>query len=60
MMTGVKKHLASARFYFIGAVVVPPIVALGLGVDIAILAFVILILAGAVCGVADPESPHNR
>lgn len=60
MMTGVKKHLASAQFYFVGAVIVPPIVAFGLGLDIAILAFVLLILAGAVCGVVDPDAPHNR
>ena len=60
MMTGVKRHAASARFYFVCAIVAPPIVALGLGLDIAILAFVILILAGAVCGVSDPDSPHNR
>ena len=54
------KHIQAAYFYFTGAFVLPPIVALVLGVDLAILFFVFLLLAGAVCSMSDPGPPHNR
>jgi len=53
------ERMASADFYFIGASILPPIIAL-VDIGLAILVFVFLLLAGAICSIADPGAPHNR
>ena len=63
-LEGVKtsRHPPS-RFYFTGAVVLPPIIALAGEVPLAVLVFIFLMLAGTVCAVAEPgtsETSHRK
>jgi len=46
-------------FFFSGAAILPGFLAYADEPAIAAMAFVVLLLAGAVCGIADPEAPHR-
>jgi hypothetical protein len=54
------KNLKAAEFYFVGACVLPPMIVAAGDAGLAILVFTFLILAGAVCAIADPEAPHRK
>jgi hypothetical protein len=53
-------HAHPSRFYFIGAVVLPPFVALAGDLALAIQVFVFLFLAAIICAVAAPEAPQRK
>ena len=46
-------------FFFTGAAILPGFLAYVNEPALASMAFVVLVLAGAVCGIGDPEAPHR-
>jgi hypothetical protein len=46
-------------FFFTGAAILPAFLAWAGQPGLAALAFVVLLLAGAVSGIADPRAPHR-
>jgi hypothetical protein len=46
-----------AGFFFIGSGIVPGVIILDGYPGLAVMAFLFLLIAGGLCGIADPESP---
>jgi hypothetical protein len=55
-----RRRTHPSEFYFTGAVVLPPFVAYAADVSLAILVFVFLLLAGAVCAIAAPDGTARK
>jgi hypothetical protein len=51
---------SACEFLFAGSAILPGFLAYADMPAIAALAFVVLLLAGAVCGIADPHAPHRE
>ena len=47
-------------FFFTGAAILPGFLAYADEPALAAMALVVLMLAGAVCGIGDPDAPHRR
>lgn len=47
-------------FFFVGAALLPSFLFLAEQPALATMAITFLFLAAAVCGIADPDAPHNR
>jgi hypothetical protein len=54
------KPTEACDFFFTGAAILPAFLAYADEPALACMAFVVLILAGAVAGIGDPEAPHRR
>lgn len=50
----------ACEFFFVGAALLPAILALAGQPALAVLALTFLMIAAAVCGIADPEAPHRK
>jgi hypothetical protein len=55
-----KANRSAASFYFTGALVLPPFISFVWDSSPALLVFVFLLLAGAVCALADHHPDHRK
>ncbi len=54
------KAAGACEFLFAGAAILPAFLAYAEMPALAAIAFVVLVIAGAVCGIADPQAPHRE
>lgn len=48
------------EFFFVGSAVLPVLLVVAGRVELAVLVFVFLVVAGGLCAIADPDAPHRE